>query len=407
MGKLKKILLISGLIAGTLALAFLLYYAFKKTSPLAGLPSEPSADIPPADGQFIPAGQRTATVTPGIQVPGALPVAGTLPGAQPSYYQPEATKKIVEGTATYASVGASGVRYYNPVDGKFYITMPDGTVKALSDQTFYNVQKITWADKQSKAVIEYPDNSKIIFNFDSQKQVTLPKHWEEFSFSADATQLAAKSIGLSPENRWLVTTNDDGTGTKLIEPMGDNADKVIVDWSPSQQAAGFTMTGEGLGMYRKEVLMIGLSGENFKSFVAEGLDFRPQWSPTGKKLLYSVYSNRSDFKPEIWVVNSYGQQIGSGRKNLELNTWADKCAFADDNTLFCAVPKSLPSGAGINPAVAAGAVDNVYKIDLKTGLKTGINTGGSYNISNLSYNELNQSLIFTDANQSGIFEIKL
>lgn len=407
--KLKRILLIIGLIIGTLALAYFLYYVFKKTSPLSQLPSEQPIEAPSADGQFSPAGQRAATTTAqdGQQIT-ALPTAGAIPGTQPSYYRPELTTKIVSESTSFVSLNSvGGVRYYNPNDGKFYATAPDGSVQALSAKTFYNVKKITWAEKENKAVLEYPDNSKIIYNFNTQKQVTLPKHWEEFSFSANSTQLAAKSLGLSPENRWLVTINDDGTGTQLIEPMGQNADKVIVDWSPSQQVVGFAMTGEELGMYRKEILLVGLHGENFKSFVAEGVGFDPQWSPTGQKLLYSVYSNRSDFKPEIWVVNSYGQEIGSGRKNLELNTWADKCAFADDNTLYCAVPQSLPTGAGITPAVAAGVTDNIYKIDLKTGLKTAVNAGDNYSVTNLSYDKINKRLIFTDPTKTGIFEIKL
>jgi len=160
-------------------------------------------------------------------------------------------------------------------------------------------------------------------------------------------------------------------------------------------------------MYRKEILLVGLNGENFKSFVAEGLGFQPQWSPTGKKLLYSVYSNTSDFKPEIWVVNSYGQEIGSGRNNLQINTWADKCTFANDDTLYCAVPKSMPTGAGINPAVAAGSTDTLYKIDLKSGLKTTVNTGGDFDMNNLSFDQTNNRLIFSDSGQTGVFEIKL
>ncbi|PIT88420.1 MAG: hypothetical protein COU29_01370 [Candidatus Magasanikbacteria bacterium CG10_big_fil_rev_8_21_14_0_10_36_32] len=409
MSKLKKILLITGLLAGTAILAFLLFYIFKKTSPLQQLPPTVPTEEQPDGGQFIPAGQRTATTTGvgGEQI-GTLPTAGIIPGSQPSYYQPELSKKIISDSTNFVSLNKTGgVRYYNPNDGKFYTTLADGSTKILSNQTFYNVQKTTWANKQNKAILEFPDSSKILYDFDAQKQVTLPKHWEEFSFAADGEKVAAKSLGLSPENRWLVTINDDGTGTQLIEAMGENANKVIIDWSPSQQAIGFTMTGEELGMYRKEILLVGLNGENFKSFVAEGLGFQPQWSPTGKKLLYSVYSNTSDFKPEIWVVNSYGQEIGSGRNNLQINTWADKCTFANDDTLYCAVPKSMPTGAGINPAVAAGSTDTLYKIDLKSGLKTTVNTGGDFDMNNLSFDQTNNRLIFSDSGQTGVFEIKL
>ncbi len=71
--------------------------------------------------------------------------------------------------------------------------------------------------------------------------------------------------------------------------------------------------------------------------VVEGRDFREKWSPTGQKMLYSVYSIRSNFKPELWIVNAEGNNIGTGRKLLNLSTWADKCTFADDRFVYCAV----------------------------------------------------------------------
>ncbi|MDD2758347.1 MAG: hypothetical protein PHD72_03175 [Patescibacteria group bacterium] len=405
---IKRILLIIGLLAITALLAFALYYLFKKAGPLAEvIPTGPTA-TPTTPGGLPSAGGRVTTTTPGAPGAGVLPTAGYVPGEQPSYYRPEAVTKISEAAPSYSSLDKAGdVRYYNPNDGKFYRVQPDGTTKTLSEQLFYNVQKVTWAPNNDKAVLEYPDGSKTVYNFETQKQATLPKHWEEFSFAPDGTQIAAKAMGLSSENRWLVTVNDDGTGTKLIEPMGDNADKVIIDWSPSRQAVGFSMTGNAEGLYRKEILFVGLNGENFKSTIVEGLGFQPQWSPTGKKLLYSVYSSRTDLKPELWVVDSYGQQIGSNRKSFELNTWADKCAFAGDTTIYCAVPRTLPQGAGLKPEIAAGTPDDVYKIDLASGLKTVIPTNGNYSVSNISYDETNKRVIFTDASQSGIFEIKI
>jgi len=408
--RMKKILLIAGLVVATLALAYLLYYFFIKASPLGQLPGQPAAGPSAPTGNLPSAGERTATTGPSGAGTGAgqLPTAGTVPGVQPSYYRPTATNKIAESIASFSSANSSGnLRYYNAADGKFYSLGADNKAKSLSDQAFYNVQKITWANKSDKAVLEYPDGSKIVYDFEKQKQATLPKHWEEFSFSSDGEQIAAKSIGLSPENRWLVTVDSDGSGTTLVEPMGNNADKVIVDWSPSRQTVAFSMTGREFGTYRKEILFVGLHGENFKSFVAEGLGFQPQWSTTGQKLLYSVYSDRSDLKPELWVVDSYGQQIGGNRTNLEINTWANKCAFGNDETLYCAVPRSLPQGSGISPQIADSIADDVYKIDLKTGLKNKLTMDREMNVGGLTYDETNKRLILNDKSGAGVFEIKL
>jgi Tol biopolymer transport system component len=153
--------------------------------------------------------------------------------------------------------------------------------------------------------------------------------------------------------------------------------------------------------------LIGLNGENFKPVTIEGLDFLPQWSPTGKRLLYSVDSARTDFKPELWIANAYGDEIGSGRHTIQLNTWANKCTFGDENTLFCAVPRDLPSGAGMAPDLVT-SYDDIYKVDLATGAKIPIPLDdNNHRIGSISYNKQQNKLFFTDINNSGIFEAGL
>jgi len=406
---IKRILLITGLIAVAALLAVGLYLVFKKT---AVTPPPTGGQPVGVGGQLPSAGERPPEVPGGgaPQAPGGglLPPAGSIGGAAPSYFKPTPVEKVTSDFSSYTSVNSSGqLRYQNGADGKFYRIGIDGKPVELADQVFYNVSNVTWAKTKDKAVLEYPDGSKIIYDFDNKKQVTLPKHWEDFSFSPDSSEIAAKSLALAPENRWLVTSKDDGTGTKLIEPLGDNADKVIMNWSPSRQTVALAQTGQPVGADRREILFIGLNGENFKSTIVEGADFQPQWSTTGKKLLYSVDSARSDFKPELWVVDAYGDSIGAERRMLELNTWADKCTFADDTTLFCAVPRELPTGAGMSPEIAADTADDLYKIDLKTGLKTSIPLDKNYTIDSISFDGVNNKLFFSDHHQTGVFGINL
>src|SRR3989344_23883 len=404
----KKVLLIIAFLAVSGLIGYGLYYIFISTRKIVPPPPPTGEVLPP--GQLPPSGAAPATTTGVTRGPEGelLPISGIIEPTTPGYYKPVSVRQVITETATHPSLNASGdFRYYNANNGKFYRVTPTSEIKSLSDQVFYNAQKVTWAKNKNQAVVEYPDSSKIVYNFDTNKQVTLPKHWEDFSFSADGAQVAAKSIGLDPSNRWLVTVDRDGTGAKLIEPMGDNADQVTVNWSPSQQEVAFSQTGEPQGGERREVLFIGLNGENFKSAIVDGSGFEPQWSSTGKKLLYSVYSSRSDFKPELWLVDSQGDSIGNNRHLLKLNTWADKCTFSNDDTAFCAVPKDLPSGAGMSRDLAAYNYDDLYKIDLKTGLKTPIPLNDNYNITNISFNAGTNKVMFTDLNRTGVFESQL
>ncbi|MFH1946676.1 MAG: hypothetical protein ABIJ23_00750 [Candidatus Magasanikbacteria bacterium] len=391
----------------TIALGYLLYRVFfaKKEVP-TGLP--PGAITTPG---ILPSAEE------GVVTPGVTPVPGTLPSAEEiiyldeyeeyEEYRPYPVTQMVTAPIINPSLNKSGTaNFYNQSDGKFYKIDASGNPKTLSDEVFYNVQNVTWSPIKDESIIEYPDGSNIYYNFDTSEQVTLPQHWEDFSFSPLGDKIASKSVGLSPDNRWLVTSDPKGKSVSLIEPMGENADRVTVDWSPNKQVVALSRTGEAQGSDREEILFVGLHGENFRSMIVEGRDFREQWSPTGQKMLYSVYSIRSNFQPELWIVNAEGDNIGSGRKLLNLSTWADKCTFADDRFVYCAVPSESKMGAGLAPDLLNDVNDKLYKIDTKTGIKNEIPLEGYHVIDEIILGE-NKTLYFTDKNQSGLFNIPI
>lgn len=317
--------------------------------------------------------------------------------------------KITDVTQTpgfgIAMSGDGRVQYYNPTDGKFYKTDEFGNTSALSDKTFFRVQKITWSPKKSEAVLEYPDGSKTIYNFDRQKQISLPSHWKNFSFSPEGDQLIMKSLGNDPSNKWLAMVNDDGTQVKGISKLGDDA-SVYPLWSPNRQVAAVYTKSDGLD--RQEVFFEGFNNENYKSMMVEGRDFRPMWSPTGDKMLYSVYSTASNLKPSLWIVDAKGDEIGNNRANLQVNTWADKCIFADKETVYCAVPKTLDEGAGMFPEMAKDTPDSIYKIDTVTGTKQVIAIPDKdYNVTELTTSPDGKYLYFNDKKTGIVHRLNL
>ncbi|MDP2766944.1 MAG: hypothetical protein Q8O41_05785, partial [Candidatus Methanoperedens sp.] len=248
--------------------------------------------------------------------------------------------------------------------------------------------------------------ANIVYDFASDKQLTLPAHWKDFDFSPSGRQIVMKSIGLDPNNRWLSVVNSDGSKARRVEALGDKDDTVHPSWSPNGQT--IAMYTEGIDFDRQEVFFVGLNNENFKSMEVEGRGFQSRWSPAGEQLLYSVYSSQTDLKPALWIANSQGENIGSGRKSLNIETWAEKCVFADSANLYCAVPEKLEEGAGLFPEMADNTRDNLYKIDVKTGLKKLVAVpDGEYNMSNLIISENGQYLYFTDKTTGNLRKIQL
>ncbi|PIR92848.1 hypothetical protein COT99_03935 [Candidatus Falkowbacteria bacterium CG10_big_fil_rev_8_21_14_0_10_43_10] len=415
----KKLALLTGLLLTGLLIGYLIYALFFKA------PAVPPAETTPppvsGSGQLPAAGTGTGAgiikdigsgQLPGSETGSAAETAGGQAPA-PSIDKTarggvtETTRlNQAESFAPVLSGNGADLQYYNKNDGKFYRITSDGEISALSSKKFFNVQKVTWAGNKQKAILEYPDGANILYDFQNKKQITLPKHWENFDFSPQSDKIVAKSMGTTPENRWLMIANDDGSQARAIEPMGDNESSVYPAWSPNNLSiAIFT---ESAGFDRQKMYFIGQNNENFKSATIEGrgLDFK--WTPSGDRLIYSVYSDGTNLNPALWIVNAKGEDIGSNRQRLNLETWANKCAAAGEETLYCAVPKSLPEGAGLFPQLAKDATDTIYQVNLKTGSKslTAV-PEGEYNVQNIIISEDERNLYFTDNATGNIHKIKL
>lgn len=317
------------------------------------------------------------------------------------------TKAISDSPVLNPTLTDSGsLLYYDRDDGRFYRLDKNGKATMLSDKVFHQVQSVTWAPNESQAILEYPDGSKILYNFDTKKQVTLPSYWQDFSFSPDSQSITAKSIGLDVENRWLITSNSDGSSAKTIEAIGENADDVYPDWSPNKQIIAYYT--RGLDFNRQQVFFVGLNDENFKSTIIEGRGLEAQWSTEGNRLLYSVYNSSDGYLPRLWVVDAQGEAIGQNRRSFDLNTWASKCAFASDSQIYCAVPENLEAGAGLFPELADKTKDNLYKIDLTNGSRQLIAVpDGAYNVSDILVSSSQDYLYFTDKRTGQLYSIRL
>ena len=408
LSKYKKIFLVGGFIAVVLVLGYLLYSLFFKPAVPPPVVTEPTATptpsrLPiakPGEGEIVPPEEKIGLPTE----PEVLEKEADVVAHGDLTQITELNKTTSIGTTL--SKDGSDLQYYNQKDGKFYRITKDGQITPLSDKTFHQVQSIVWSPNKDKAILEYPDGANIIYDFTTNKQVTLPKHWKDFDFSSNGQQIVMKSMGLDPDNRWLAIVSDDGSKARRIEALGDKDATVYPSWSPNNQS--IAMYTKGIGFDRQEIFFVGLHNENFKSAIIEGRGFEPKWSPKGDRLLYSVYSSQTDLKPSLWIVNAQGESIGTGRKSLKIETWANKCTFADNINLYCAVPENLEEGAGLFPEMAKNTSDRLYKIDIRTGLKKLVAIPDDwYNMSDLIISDNGYYLYFTDETTGRLHKIRL
>jgi hypothetical protein len=412
----KKIGIIAIIAGATVLFVFMIYYFFFKPfiSPELELEIDTNQEV--SDDTGLP----TIGIINGRRVilnpDGTLPLGSSLTDTpdQPIIATETASGGLTKTTAVvidptrYINGNQSGgLQYYNTIDGKFYRILPNGDIELMSDKVFNNVSSVVWSNDSNKAILEYPDGANILYDFETNKQVTLPRHWEEFDFSPSDQNLIFKNIALDVENRYLVVSNTDGSQARIIEPIGRAENKFNSDWSPNNQiVATFS---EAKDLNRSEVYFIGLNGENFKSMIVEGRGFEGLWSPDGEKMFYSVYDPKNDYKPELWVSNASPGSVGDNRQKIGLQTWANKCTFNSGTSVFCAVPTSLSFGAGMGQKESTeGVPDVIYEINLNTGAKRLIAIPQiDLTIGTLVVSDETNQLFFTDQDTNMIYKINL
>lgn len=364
------VLKIAGLILVTILIALALYMVFFRNTVSTIVTETPGTGISgtlPGSETGTPAGTTGTNTTPG-----GTTGTTTLTPSNVAKGGETFTTLLTNTAVKSPTVTTNGtVAYYDPADGKFYTIGADGKVVAMSNVSFPKAETVTFDTDAMNAVIEFPDGSNVVYDFEAAKQVTLPSHWEDFSFSGDGNTLAAKSIGNNASNRALVVTNTDGTSTKVLASLGENDEKVSVSWSPNNTVLGFSATGGNTGnsFGQQEIYLIGVDGEASGALIVDGSHFRNIWAPDGKHLLYSVSDPGNAYKPTLWYADSRGDRKGDMRKKMSIVTVVEKCTFASATLAYCGVPRVMPAGGGSDPSLVTEP-DDIYKLDISTGNAT-------------------------------------
>ena len=408
---IKKILAVAIFIIAVLGLGFALYWVFFRST------TQTPPDSNTINGGNLP---NIATGTPQFSNTN-VNTFPTLPGQQ---FDNSKVSKVANGGLTEVnkvisspvlglSKGSSGVNFYDESKQQFFKINANGQLELLSDKLFYGVSGVTWTNSGDKAIMEYPDGYNILYDFKEKKQVTLPQEMSEFSFSKQGDAIAAKWFSDAsqndPDNNWIVAAKDDGSGLALIEKLGDKSYSTQIAYSPDNQIAALHQ--KSIDNLRQMVYPIGLNGESLPAFEVAGSGFVSKWSPSGNSLVYSVYNEQTDYLPNLWVTSGQTGEMGELKVSLNINTWPDKCTYADDTTMFCAVPQGLPRGVGIYPEISYQYPDNFYRVDLNSGVKTllasPVGSEAIYSGYNLTVSADGTTLYFMDRNSGTLQSIRL
>ncbi|MFH0952371.1 MAG: hypothetical protein V1838_04255, partial [Patescibacteria group bacterium] len=411
---LKKAILIVALLVATMLIVLALYYVFFRSE---GIPTNDNVNGM-INGQLPNTNAITNRPVTDLNANITLPGDGTpylLPPDEVATGRETIAQTLVPEGATNMTLGPSGndLQYYDIARGQFYRLSADGKTKQLlSPNTFAQVQNVTWTPNGNMAIMEFPDDSKILYDFSRSLQVTLPLELEDFSFSPDSNKMVFKFLGATAEDQWLAVANPDGSDAKIVEVLGDQADHVESNWSPNQQVVA--TYSKSVSLNQQEIIFLGQDNENFKSLTVNGRGFSGQWSPSGELMLYSVYNDLTNYNPVLNITQAKGDSIGQNNYSLDVQTWPDKCVFGTTgSSVICAVPTFMPSGSGLHPELATGQPDELYEIDLSTGyqrlLARPVADDGvtRYTMTNMRLSESGDKLFFVEATTGELLSVRL
>lgn len=411
----KKVGLIILFVAVTILLAIALYFTFFRPTPApvvveppptfpGGLPTTPGVGVI-TPGEVLPPGVLPPSV--GILVPPEVSVSQIPSISTTAQGGQVAPQKLVDTGAQFVSLASDGkaLNYYDSTTGLFSKINPDGSLSLISNQIFRDVTQATWAPSSDKAVLEFQNGTKMIYNFATKQSYSIPSQFEDFSFSPDSKKLAAKDMKVNEEERWLVTVDERGGNKQFMEHMGDNSDRVKVQWNPAGNIIG-TST-KSIDNERSEIIFLTKDGTELGKAIVQGRDLRYDYSDDGNRMVYSVWNPNSNFLPTLWLTSTNPNSIDQGRVNTGLNTWADKCTYFKNSTVYCAVPKQISAYSGILPD-NNDSPDDIYQIDPDTGVSIKIaEPVFPVQIQNIKVSDDGKTLFYTEQDSGAVNKINL
>ncbi|MBI5467214.1 MAG: hypothetical protein HY975_03300 [Candidatus Kerfeldbacteria bacterium] len=411
---LRRALEIAGFVLIVAAIGFAIYYVFfRPQAPIPGtnvgggitngLPTPANGNVnrtlPTQNINQLPV-VNTGTRTPATVANGGSTLSPTM-----------ADNNV--GSMTL-NLNANSLQFYDRGSGQFYSLATDGSSKTLlTNDTYPNASAIVWAPNGNQALLSFPDNSKILYDFGTKKQTTLPKELSDFSWSPTSDYVASKFLDTTnSENQWLIVTRPDGSQSQTAEHLGANADRVRTAWSPNNQI--IATYEKATNADQSEIIFLGANGENYPSVTVPGRGYVPNWSPDGRRVLYSIYNEVNQNNPHLYIMNGQPDTLGNTNIDLGLNTRADKCTFdASGQTVYCAVPYYLNPGSGPQPELSSGIPDNIYRIDLRSGtaalIARPVDAQGAqrFSAANLQLSPAGDVLFFTDATTGTVQKVQL
>ncbi len=323
------------------------------------------------------------------------------------------------GFVIVESNGITKIRFVDRATGNIHEIASDSEeIKRVTNTTVPKILEAIWSSLGNSLILRYSvgDNEKID-NFSAKIKISTSTS-NEFSGEIVGKVVAQNtdSIITNPSGNkifYLTKKGNLGGSYGVISGLDGSVSKQIFDSEISEWLTSWpkdnTISLVTKPSYKQYGYLFFLNADNGSLEKVFGRVYGLN-ALVNKDINSFVYSNSSRNSIRL---NYHNIKTGED-KNLQLNTFADKCVWGNKNIVYCAVPKYI-SNNNYPDAWYQGIAsfsDNFWRIDVEKGTtdliyETGINESVSIDAINLEISSDNGYLVFTDKNNLSLWGLKI
>ncbi len=292
---------------------------------------------------------------------------------------------LTDRQVTFAinSSNKGGVLYYEKNTGKiFEVNTDDKTEQVVSDKTFSDLNSVIWSPNRKETLnfLNPPSGSSLkYYSLSTSSSVDLGSNIQSAAFSPDGNLVAYYYFDESTQDGKIMMTQPNGLYQKKI--LNTRLKDVSITWPSKDNMA--IRTGADVFLLTE--------GGSLTKLIEGGLGFEEKWSPSGKKLLFSVFSGDTQNPSTLlWLKDVESkEEIPS-----ELIGSANQCVWSiDDIHIFCSIPDS-------------SSADVIYKINTNDWSSKMV-AEPMMSVKELLLSNLEDNLIFISATDEKLYSIKI
>jgi len=305
------------------------------------------------------------------------------------------------------------VKYYSQSNGNVFesdLDSPGSTgSNRISSVVLSNLIKALWSPDGNKVIAIFDENGlakKYLYDYNTKISTPLDSKIRWLTWSPNQERVAYQYYDSQTEDNNISVANPDGSDWTSV--FQTRIKDLIVEWPDSSKLAIRTKPS---GLAQSIVYTIDLASKDFEKIINETYGLTLLWSPLGNKILYSETDNQGK-NLKLKVLDLEKQTMSE----LNLVTLPEKCVWSQDNrTIFCAVPKSIPSEAVLPDDYYKKKItfnDDFYQINLETEQITRIFEAqgiekASYNAKELLLPPLENYILFINQKDGFLYSLAL